>query len=91
MCRNEAREYSEALDLANCCPSRLAGGGIVLENLSAKKVWDSLASYEGADSVNIARFEEELFSLLKKYFPHRFPPPFATRQRPPVGSSYAPR
>jgi bifunctional enzyme CysN/CysC/sulfate adenylyltransferase subunit 1 len=49
-----------------------AGGGIVLENLSAKKVWDSLASYEGADAANFARFEDELFSLLKKYFPHRF-------------------
>jgi bifunctional enzyme CysN/CysC/sulfate adenylyltransferase subunit 1 len=49
-----------------------AGGGIVLENLSAKKVWDSLASYEGADAANIAHFEEELFSLLKKYFPHQW-------------------
>jgi bifunctional enzyme CysN/CysC/sulfate adenylyltransferase subunit 1 len=49
-----------------------AGGGIVLENLSAKKVWDSLASYEGADAVNFAHFEEELFSLLKKYFPHQW-------------------
>jgi bifunctional enzyme CysN/CysC/sulfate adenylyltransferase subunit 1 len=49
-----------------------AGGGIVLENLSAKKAWDSLASYEGAYTANIAQFEEELFSLLKKYFPGRF-------------------
>jgi hypothetical protein len=83
MCRNEARECSETLDLTNRCPSRLAGGGIVLENLSAKKVWDSLASYEGADAANFARFEDELFSLLKKYFPHRFPPA--------SGFPYAPR
>ncbi|MDR1362703.1 MAG: GTP-binding protein [Spirochaetaceae bacterium] len=49
-----------------------AGGGIVLENLSAKKAWDSLASCEGSSGADAAQFEEELFSLLKKYFPRRF-------------------
>jgi bifunctional enzyme CysN/CysC/sulfate adenylyltransferase subunit 1 len=47
-----------------------AGGGIVLENLSAKKTWESLNSFEGL-STNEA-FEEELFALLRKYFPRRF-------------------
>ncbi|MDR1257015.1 MAG: GTP-binding protein [Spirochaetaceae bacterium] len=46
-----------------------AGGGIVLENLSAQKVWESLTSLEGQGG---GGFEEELFALLKKYFPHRF-------------------
>jgi bifunctional enzyme CysN/CysC/sulfate adenylyltransferase subunit 1 len=47
-----------------------AGGGIVLENLSAKKTWESLNSFEGL-APNEA-FEEELFALLRKYFPRRF-------------------
>jgi bifunctional enzyme CysN/CysC/sulfate adenylyltransferase subunit 1 len=47
-----------------------AGGGIVLENLSAKKSWESLNSFEGI--ANRSDFEEEFFALLKKYFPHRF-------------------
>ncbi|MDR2658530.1 MAG: GTP-binding protein [Spirochaetaceae bacterium] len=47
-----------------------AGAGIVLENLSAQKAWESLASFEGA--AGNAQFEEELFALLKKYFPRRF-------------------
>jgi bifunctional enzyme CysN/CysC/sulfate adenylyltransferase subunit 1 len=47
-----------------------SGGGIILENLSARKSWESLNSFEGlADKGN---FEEEFFALLKKYFPHRF-------------------
>jgi bifunctional enzyme CysN/CysC/sulfate adenylyltransferase subunit 1 len=46
-----------------------AGGGIVLENISAKKTWESLNSFEG---LSMGDFEEELFTLLKKYFPHRF-------------------
>ncbi|AEF85914.1 sulfate adenylyltransferase subunit 1 [Treponema primitia ZAS-2] len=47
-----------------------AGGGIVLENLDAKKTWQSLNSFEGVNTGG--GFEEELFALLKKYFPHRF-------------------
>ncbi|MDR2618405.1 MAG: 50S ribosome-binding GTPase [Treponema sp.] len=47
-----------------------AGGGIVLENLSAKKSWESLNSFEGISGGG--DFEEELFALLKKHFPHRF-------------------
>jgi bifunctional enzyme CysN/CysC/sulfate adenylyltransferase subunit 1 len=47
-----------------------AGGGIVLENLDAKKTWQSLNSFEGVNAGG--DFEEELFALLKKYFPHRF-------------------
>jgi bifunctional enzyme CysN/CysC/sulfate adenylyltransferase subunit 1 len=45
-----------------------AGGGIVLENLSSQKVWESPAGPEGPGG----GFEEELFALLKKHFPHRF-------------------
>jgi bifunctional enzyme CysN/CysC/sulfate adenylyltransferase subunit 1 len=41
-----------------------------LENLSAKKAWESLNSFEGLS--NNREFEEELFALLRKYFPHRF-------------------
>jgi bifunctional enzyme CysN/CysC/sulfate adenylyltransferase subunit 1 len=47
-----------------------AGGGIVLENLSAQKTWESLNSFEGL--AMRGDFEEELFALLKKYFPRRF-------------------
>jgi bifunctional enzyme CysN/CysC/sulfate adenylyltransferase subunit 1 len=47
-----------------------AGGGIVLENLSAKRSWESMNSFEGVNSNS--DFEEELFALLRKYFPHRF-------------------
>jgi bifunctional enzyme CysN/CysC/sulfate adenylyltransferase subunit 1 len=47
-----------------------AGGGIVLENLSAKKTWESLNSFEGLFTSEA--FEEELFTLLRKYFPRRF-------------------
>jgi bifunctional enzyme CysN/CysC/sulfate adenylyltransferase subunit 1 len=47
-----------------------AGGGIVLENLSAGKSWESLNSFEGI--IGKGDFEEELFGVLKKYFPHRF-------------------
>ncbi|MDR2795822.1 MAG: GTP-binding protein [Spirochaetaceae bacterium] len=46
-----------------------AGGGIALENLSAQKAWESLAGFEG---LGIDGFEDELFALLKKHFPHRF-------------------
>jgi bifunctional enzyme CysN/CysC/sulfate adenylyltransferase subunit 1 len=46
-----------------------AGCGIVLENLSSQKVWESLAGLEGLDG---GSFEEELFALLRKHFPHRF-------------------
>ncbi|MDR0663845.1 MAG: GTP-binding protein [Spirochaetaceae bacterium] len=55
-----------------------AGGGIVLDNLSAQKAWESLAGLEGLDGGGFDGFdgfdgfEEELFALLKKYFPHRF-------------------
>jgi bifunctional enzyme CysN/CysC/sulfate adenylyltransferase subunit 1 len=47
-----------------------AGGGIILENLSAKKSWESFNSFEGL--ANNGEFEEELFALLRRYFPHRF-------------------
>ncbi|AEF80422.1 sulfate adenylyltransferase subunit 1 [Leadbettera azotonutricia] len=47
-----------------------SGGGIILENLSAKKSWESLNSFEGLAGKD--NFEEELFALLKKYFPQRF-------------------
>jgi bifunctional enzyme CysN/CysC/sulfate adenylyltransferase subunit 1 len=47
-----------------------AGGGIVLENLSTRKTWESRNSFEGI--ANKDDFEEELFALLKKHFPHRF-------------------
>jgi bifunctional enzyme CysN/CysC/sulfate adenylyltransferase subunit 1 len=47
-----------------------AGGGIVLENLSSQKTWESLNSFEGIAYRD--GFEEELFALLRKYFPHRF-------------------
>jgi bifunctional enzyme CysN/CysC/sulfate adenylyltransferase subunit 1 len=47
-----------------------SGGGIILENLSAKKTWESLNSFEGI--ANNGEFEEELFALLRKHFPHRF-------------------
>jgi bifunctional enzyme CysN/CysC/sulfate adenylyltransferase subunit 1 len=47
-----------------------AGGGIVLENLSTKKSWESLNSFEGIGGKD--DFEEELFALLRKHFPHRF-------------------
>jgi bifunctional enzyme CysN/CysC/sulfate adenylyltransferase subunit 1 len=49
-----------------------AGGGIVLENLSAQKTWESLNSFEGI--AGRGDFEEEFFTLLRKYFPHRFNP-----------------
>ena len=45
-----------------------AGCGIVLENLSAQTAREVPAGLEGLGG----GFEEELFSLLKKYFPHRF-------------------
>ena len=45
-----------------------AGGGIVLENLSAQTAREVPAGLEGLGG----GFEEELFALLKKYFPHRF-------------------
>ncbi|MDR1932857.1 MAG: GTPase [Spirochaetales bacterium] len=48
-----------------------SGGGIVLENLSAERTWQSMNSFEGLAAGG--DFEEELFTLLKKYFPHRFP------------------
>jgi bifunctional enzyme CysN/CysC/sulfate adenylyltransferase subunit 1 len=44
-------------------------GGIVSENLGIKRAWESLASLEG---LSPDTFEEELFTLLKKHFPHRF-------------------
>ena len=47
-----------------------AGAGIVLENLSARKTWESLNSFEGLPGRE--DFEEELFALLRKHFPHRF-------------------
>jgi bifunctional enzyme CysN/CysC/sulfate adenylyltransferase subunit 1 len=47
-----------------------AGGGIVLENLRAKKSWESRDSFEGLPGTG--EFEEELFALLRKHFPHRF-------------------
>ncbi|GHT56023.1 hypothetical protein FACS1894109_03850 [Spirochaetia bacterium] len=47
-----------------------AGGGIVLENLGVKNAWESLNSFEGLPGKG--DFEEELFALLRKHFPHRF-------------------
>jgi bifunctional enzyme CysN/CysC/sulfate adenylyltransferase subunit 1 len=47
-----------------------SGGGIILENLSAKKAWESLNSFDGL--AGNGEFEEELFALLRKYFPQRF-------------------
>ncbi|MDR0409499.1 MAG: GTP-binding protein [Spirochaetaceae bacterium] len=49
-----------------------AGGGIVLENLTDKDRWDSLSAFEGARDSGLSGFEDELFALLKRYFPHRF-------------------
>jgi bifunctional enzyme CysN/CysC/sulfate adenylyltransferase subunit 1 len=43
-------------------------GGIVLENLDAQKSSQSLAGFEGTGG----NFEDELFALLKRHFPHRF-------------------
>jgi bifunctional enzyme CysN/CysC/sulfate adenylyltransferase subunit 1 len=47
-----------------------SGGGIILENMRAKKSWESLNSFEGL--ANNGEFEEKLFVLLRRYFPHRF-------------------
>jgi bifunctional enzyme CysN/CysC/sulfate adenylyltransferase subunit 1 len=45
-----------------------AGGGIVVEILK-----DGKAEKANSASDSFEMFEEELFALLKKYFPHRFP------------------
>ncbi|MDR3170215.1 MAG: GTPase [Treponema sp.] len=47
-----------------------AGGGIVVANLSANE--QTKAGSSGINAADLADFEEELFALLKKYFPQRF-------------------
>jgi bifunctional enzyme CysN/CysC/sulfate adenylyltransferase subunit 1 len=47
-----------------------AGGGIVLENLGVKNAGESMDSFEGIPDKG--DFEEELFALLRKHFPHQF-------------------